>query len=146
MAGTPPGFNANTVRAGLRTAMQFGEPGDTALQPIFYTIQSTSSASPTDSEGTPFDSAAVVTAPAPKAVQVDCAVEYRDADGRLDAYGYIAASRIALTFMDVDYAKVRGFDYCVINGNKFNYRHTEPPIGMGPITIYTVVVIAEDES
>lgn len=144
MAGTPSGFSADAVRAGLRTAMEFGAPEDTTQQATFYTETAASTTDPADEEGVPFNPTAAITKTSPTSVQVDCAITYLDSSGKLDAFGYVTPDSVHVTLLDQDYAKVAGFNYVVINGNRFDYRKTLNPEGLGPITIYTVVCEAVD--
>jgi hypothetical protein len=146
MAGTPPGFNANAVRAGLHTAMQFGTPSDPGMRATFITLVSDTTAAPADDEGTPFDPAASITPGTPKSVQLLCAVEYIDVMDKLTAFGYTTPSRVRITLLDTEYAQIEGFTFVVIGGDRYDFRKLQPPLGMGPITVYVVECEAVDVS
>lgn len=144
-SGTPPGFNASTVRAGLRTAMRFGLPTVTSEQPTFFQPQTSTSTEPVDDDGVPFDPAVVPTLSTLVKKQVPCAVEYVDSDGKIETFGIIAPSKVKLTLLDQDWVQIEGFHFCVIKGQKYFYQRTEPPVALGTVDVYTVHCRAEDE-
>jgi hypothetical protein len=144
-SGTPSSFNAATVRAGLRTAMNFGLPTVTNDQPTFFMPQTATSTSHLDGEGVPFDPNASFTLSALVKRQAPCAVEYVDGDGKVETFAVIAPSKVKLTFLDQDYATIKGFHFCVIEGQKYYYQRTEPPVALGTIDVYTVHCKSEDE-
>lgn len=149
MASIPsiPNFGADAVRAGLRTAMYVGLPPLKEAQPTFF-FPSTpvTTGALTDQEGVPFTSGGTVTrTPLKPSVQVPCAVEYVDGDGKLENFGVVAPSKVKLTLLDEDYAQVQGFLFCVIGPNRYYYRRTEAPTGLITIGLYTVHCYSEDE-
>jgi hypothetical protein len=146
VAGTPAGFNADAVRAGLHTAMQFGTPADVGMRATFVTLVADTTAAPADDDGTPFDPAASITVGTPKSVQLLCAVEYVDALDKLTAFGYTTPARVHITLLDTEYSQIVGFDYVVVGGVRYDYRKLQPPLGMGPITVYVVECEAVDVS
>jgi hypothetical protein len=145
VAGTPAGFSASNVRAGLRTAMQFGLPSATADQPTFYMPRTSTTSAPTDDEGVPFDPSVAPVMSTQVKKRVDCAVEYVDSDGKIETFGVIAPAKVKLTLLDEDFAKISGFLFCVIKGQKYFYQRTEPPVALGTVDVYTVHCRAEDE-
>lgn len=144
-SGTPPGFSAATVRAGLRTAMNFGLPTVTNDQPTFFMPQTVTSGDPLDDEGVPFAPASVLTTSTLVKKRATCAVEYVDGDGKIETFAVVNPSKVKLTFIDEDYKKIKGFEFCVIEGQKYYYARTEPPVALGTIDVYTIHCKSEDE-
>lgn len=146
MAGSVPGFNAADVRAGLRLAMTIGLPPVEADQPTFYFPREVTNTERADDEDVPFDPDARPTLAPARSVKVPCAVEYFDAAGKIENFGVITPSKIAVTLLDEDHDKVRGFEYVVIGGDRYWYRRTEPPLGLVSVGVWIVHCTAEDES
>jgi len=144
-SGTPPGFNKAAVRAGLLTAMNFGLPTTTNDQPTFFMPQTTTSTDPLDGEGVPFDPDSTLTTTALVKRRAACAVEYVDGDGKIETFAVVNPSKVKLTFLDADYDTIKGFAFCVIEGQKYYYARTEPPVALGTIDVYTVHCKSEDE-
>lgn len=144
----PPGFDAAAVKAGIHKAMGFGEPTRTEDKAWFYfpTSRSTTSGSPSDQDGVPFDPTAVTTPTQAKTrLQVPCAIEFVDAQPSPETFGEFTATRIVITLMDEDYQRIKGFAYVVAGGDKYLYARTEPPVALGTIDFWTVHATAEDE-
>lgn len=141
------GFDADAVRAGLRTAMRVGMPPLSDDQPVFYIPQAQpDQTEPVDEDGVPFDPSFVPTrVPPTKVTGITCSVEYADGEGKLEGFGVIVPSKVKLTFLDEDYAAVQGFEYCVISGRKFLYRRTETTKGLVSVGLFVVHCTAEDE-
>jgi hypothetical protein len=144
MAGTPEGFNAAEVREGLRLAMTVGLPPTVDDQPTFYMPRTSTSAGPVDDHGVPYSPDVVPIQSTLVRRTVTCAVEYLDAPGKLEAFGILVPAKIKITVLDEEYALIAGFEYVVIKGQRFFYRYTEPPVGLGTVTVYTIHCVAED--
>ena len=145
-SGTPASFNKDAVRAGLLTAMNFGLPTESADQPTFFMPTETVTASgPYDDEGVAYDPAATYTTSTLVKKAVACAVEYMDGEGKIETFGVIAPSRVKLTLLDTEYDLIKGFAFCVIEGQKYWYQRTEPPVALGTIDVYTIHCKSEDE-
>lgn len=140
----PSDFDREAILSGLYTAMSFGEPTRSSDRATFFTLTG-DTAGPRDQDGVPFD-AGVRRVRTPKSVQVPCAVEFLDRGDQSETFGFIQSTRVKLTLLDPDYQKVKGFDYMVMGGDKYNYRLTEPPVALGSIDVWTVHCVAEDES
>lgn len=146
MAGQVPGFVPAEVRAGLRLAMNVGLPTVTEDQPTFFFPATASTVGPADEDAVPFDvSQRRVVAPR-RSVRVPCAIEYFDNQGKIENFGLIVPSKLELTLLDEDYAKVRGFEYVVIGGNRYWYSRTAPPLGLVSVGVFTIYCTAEDQS
>ena len=145
MAGTPAGFNAQTIREGLLVAMNFGLPPLAADQPTFYFPKAaTGVTAPVDDSGVPFDPSVRPTYTRAK-VSVPCAIEYHDAAGKIENFGVIVPTKIRVILMGDEYEQVKGFDYVVIAGQRYFYRTTEPPVGLGSIPMWFIHCEAEDQ-
>lgn len=147
MAGTSriSGFDATSVRNGLRLAMQVGLPVNTADQPTFFMPQVTvAPTEPLDQEGVPFDPSYRPTRTR-TSVTAPCAIEYQDGSGKLENFGVIAPTKVVLTLLDQDYLKVKGFEYVVISGTRFFYQRTETAKGLVTVGLYKIHCLSEDE-
>lgn len=143
MAGNPPGFNPTEVRNGLRFAMTFGIPEGsppTFVMPTTYTA-----GGDFDSHGVPWhpDDVPVPGTPG-QSIAVPCAVEYTQGPGKADTFSHLMPSKILLTLLDEEYQQIKGFEYVVINGNKYLYRNTQAPVGLGSIEVWQIVCESED--
>ncbi len=146
MAGpVPAGFDVSAVIAGLHKAMAFGAPSNVGDRATFYMPRATVSGAPADELDVPFSPSVIPTyAPVVRAT-VPCAYEYLDAQGKIENLGLIVHSRVKVTLLDVDYQQVKGFDYVVIEAQKFRYQKTAPPVALGSIDVWTVYCQADDE-
>jgi hypothetical protein len=146
MAGpNPPGFDPGTVLAELRTAMQFGAPSNAADRATFFMPRVYSTTEPVDDLGVPFNPEVRPNAGTPVKHTVPCAIDYDDAQGKVENFGIIVASKVIITLLGPDYETVKGFEYVVIAGQKYLYRKTEPPVALGTLDVWTVHCQAEDE-
>lgn len=145
-------FDGDAFRNGIHIAMEIGLNPEEDRQPTFYFREHTDAGgAPVDDEGLPFDPAVVVTTTLKPAVKVPCAVEYLDAAGKILDFGVLQATRVLLTFLDVDYAQVLDTDggsflFAVIDGDRYYYDKTAPSLGMGSVGVYQVYCRAEDDT
>lgn len=146
MAGQIPGFNADQVRAGLRLAMRVGLPPVEADQPTFFFPRAASTTGPADEDAIPFDLTRQRTLAPAVSVKVPCAVEYFDNQGKIENFGIMVPSKVEITLLDEDYAKVKGFEFVVIGGSKFWYSRTATPAGLVSVGVFTVYCTAEDSA
>lgn len=146
MAGpTPAGFDAVAVTAGLHKAMAFGAPSIETDRATFYMPRTVLNAAPADEQDVPFAPNVMPTlGPVVKAT-VPCAYEYLDAQGKMENFGLIIHSRLKITLLDVDYQQIKGFEYVVVESQKYRYQKTEPPVALGSIDVWTVYCQADDE-
>lgn len=142
----PSGFNADEVRQGLLTAMEFGTPTRIEDQATFYF---TRRAAPTtgayDEDNVPFDPMSQPTPTSVPKLTVPCAVEFHDRAGVIETFGEIKPTRIQITLMDPEWQKVKDFNYVVAGGGKYLRDKVEPPVALGSIDIWLVWCVAEDE-
>lgn len=146
MVGTPPGFHEDEFNAGILSAMEVGLPPRPADRPTFYFPAQVANIVPADEGQVPFDPAARPVRTSRAGMQVACAVEYLDAAGVVVDMGVVTPSKVVLTFLDDAYQKVKGFSHVTCGGDRYLYRRTPPPLGMGTATVWTVICVAEDES
>lgn len=125
--------------------MNFGLPTVTNDQPTFFMPQTTTSTDPLDGEGVPYNPGSVLAVSALVKKRAACAVEYVDGDGKIETFAVVAPSKVKLTFIDSDYVTIKGFHFCVIEGQKYFYQRTEPPVALGTIDVYTVHCRSEDD-
>lgn len=145
MAGKNSGFDAKAFRTAIRSVYQMAAPPVSDEQATFYFPAQLVYNVGTDAEDTPFDPTATVTRTQPSPVKVPCALEFKGANQDTD-FGLIAPARIAITLLDEDYAKVAGFSYVVIRGEKYNFDRVDPPNGLFDVGLYTVHVSAESQT
>jgi hypothetical protein len=94
----------------------------------------------------PFDPHATVTNVTPAPVKVDCAIEYFDAENQPTDFGLLAPTRISITMLDDAYEKVKGCAYVVIAGDRYDYRRTEPPVGLFDVGVWTMHFTSPSDS
>lgn len=148
MAGSDAGFDGAAFRDAIHFAMQMGAAPDPAEQITFYfdpTVTNPTSAV-LDGAGIPFDPDASTTSVALSSKQVDCAVEYFDAEGQPTSFGLLTPARLSATLLDVDYEEVRHAAYVVVHGDRYNYRRTQPPQGLFDVGLYVMHFTAENET
>jgi hypothetical protein len=144
MAGTPKGFNAARVREGLLIAMNFGLPPEDADQPTFWFPATATITASVDDENVPFDPTVRPTYRR-ASVTVPCAVEYVDAEGKIENFGVLVRAKVKITLLGDEYEEVRGFEFVTIGGQRYMYKRTEAPLGLGSIPVWTVHCESEDE-
>lgn len=140
----PAGFDRARALAGLRRAMEFGEPTRAEDKATFYRVVVDTDAVPRDDDAVPFDPAARRDVK-PTPIQVPCAAEVFDVAGKRQTFGDVQPTRAEITLLDDDYQKVVGFSYVVLGGDKYIYSWTEPPAALGSLDVWTIHVDAEDE-
>lgn len=148
MAGVDAGFDGAAFRDAIHFAMHMGLPPDAGDQITFYfaaTVTNPGSVT-IDGAGVPFDPASSLTSVPATPVQVDCAVEYFDAEGQPTNFGLLTPSRIAVTLLDVDYEQVKDATYVRIAGDRYNFRRTVPPQGLFDVGLFVMHFTAENET
>lgn len=138
-------FDADAFIAGIHLAMSIGAPADEEDRATFHFAPVVTNTDPADDENVPFniDATPVVNTPATKTVP--CAIQYVDAEGKVENFGIIVPAKVVLTFLEEDYLQIVGFDWVAIAGNRYYYRKTAPPVGMFTVGVWEVHCVAEDE-
>ncbi len=146
MAATDPNFDSDAFIEGIHFAMGLGLPANEDDQPTFHFKPTvTYGAAAVDDAGVPFDPTAVPETTTVPNVKVPCAVEYIDAEGKVENWGIIVPAKVLLTFLDADYQQVVGFDWVVIGPNRYFYRKTFPPLAMDSVGVWQIECAAEDQ-
>lgn len=140
------GFDAQGFRDGIRLAMEIGAAPNPADRITFHFPSQLVYNSPADGDHVPFDPTATVTRQEPPTVQVDCAVEYFDAENQPTSFGLLAPTRLVLTLLDEDYQRVKDCSYVVAHGDRYDYRRTEPPSGLFDVGIFVMHFTAQSET
>lgn len=152
MAGTSLEFDPVEFRAAIHEAMAMGMPPEVARRPtFFFPYRETHAVA--DSGGDPFDWTAqpvVEGEPAPEGprppVQVLCAWETAEGGESFTDMGTLNTDEALITFLDVDYELVRGFDRVLLDDNTYEYVKELPARGLWEVGIHQVLVRARDES
>ena len=146
MAGVNSEFNAAEFREAIQFAMTMGAAVDAGERASFHFPSQLVYTAPADGEDVPFDPAATVTSNTPDPVQVNCAIDYFDAENQPTSFGLLSPTRLTITLLDEDYELVKDASYVVVHGDRYNYRRTEPPAGLFDVGIYTMHFTAQNET
>lgn len=138
MAGSNAGFDADGFRDNIRLAMAMGAAPDVENQVAFHFPSQLVYNASADGAHVPFDPAATITRTEPPPVRVDCAVQYVDEENQPSSFGLLAPSRLIITLLDEEYAKVKHCSYVVAQGDRYDYRRTEPPSGLFDVGVFTM--------
>lgn len=156
MAGVSTDFDTEEVRGNLRAVMLMGLPQDAGQRPVFHFPDRPIYAKH-DMAGAPWDFNETKIPPAdPPKPDVTCG----DADGQIVCtwtilgrqtqpgqqapMGTMNRERLEFTFLDVDYAIVRGFTTVTVGFSVYKYDKTLPHDGLHDLEVITVIVQAED--
>lgn len=145
MAKTDPNFDPQDFIDGIHFAMSLGLPPASEDQPTFYFPATVDNTAPADASGIPFAPEAEPTYTRPPSVKVPCAVEYVDAEGKIESFGVAVPAYVVLTLLQQDYDVVRGFEFVIIGGNRYWYRSTFPPLGMDSVGVWQIKCRTDDE-
>lgn len=140
------GFDAAAFRQAITSTMEMGLPQneDERITFLWKTERSYSKA---DEKGNPYDFTATplsVTVKDP--VQIPAAIEFasRRPDG--SPIGQFENPRVVATVLDTHFPSVDGANQALLGGNTYTIDFVEPPVGLGPVTIYRIWLTAVDES
>jgi len=149
MAGRMTGFDADAFRDGIRLAFDMGAAPELdqpdQSQVAFHFASQLVYTGPTDGDGVPFDPNSSVTRVVPNAVQVPCGLEYSNVADERTAFGTVLPSRVKVTLLDEDYAKVKDATYIVVGGEKYVYHHSEMPRGLFDVGLYSITFVSESD-
>jgi hypothetical protein len=147
MAGTNRGFNPNTFRDAIRFVYTMAAPPDPDRQVVFHFEGTTSWSHPEiDSDNVPFDPTARKTTTVTKPpIKVPCQVESAEDNGDDTPFGTVIATRIIITLLDEDYAKVEDCTFVVFDGDKYIRELIAAPIGLFNVGLHSIVFIAEND-
>lgn len=150
MADSPilTGFDPDAFRTNITNTMIMGLPEDPTLQPTFYfrAVKTYPAGTLLDTEGSPLDPRIEATVTAPDPVQVPCAVEYTaNSTDQETLIGTFKTGRAKLTLLDVAYELVKDAIEVSLGEVRYNITFQEPPIGLGPVTVYQLHVFPKNE-
>lgn len=147
MAGSDPGFDPNAFREAIEFAQLMGMPPEAERQATFYFPDTVTWDARTDDSGLPFDPGASQTVVAGDAVRVPCAIEFRSDLGDVEwtELGILQPTRVIVELLDVHHAMVEGCSHVMIDGDRYNYRFTEPPAGLFEVGIFRLHFASESE-
>lgn len=156
------GFDADEFRTSIRAVMLLGLAEDQAQRPIFLFPRTRTYAND-DKAGQPFDWGEAPTTDTntlpgePKTVkcgegngEVLCAFEAAGGRGGTQSietpFGDFDTERLVITMLDVDFAKVDGFDRVQVGDALYRYQFEEPRGGLYDVTVHQLIVAAVDEN
>ncbi len=140
------GFDADAFRAAITSTMEMALPLPTSER-ITFLWATKRTFDKADDKGNPYDFTAVPTAvDAHDNVQVPCAVEFSETRPDGTAIGQFENARVVVTILDVHYTEIQGANQALLGGNTYTIDFVEPPLGLGPVTIYRLWMTAIDES
>lgn len=146
MASTNPDFDGDAFRQAIQFVYTMAEAPLASDQIAFYQAATLVYTGPVDDENVPFDPQRTVQRVPATPVHVPCGIEYFDAQGQEVVFGTITPTRIVVTLLDEDYLKVKDSTYCVVGGDKYVYRTTEPPSGLFDVGLFSMHFRAESET
>jgi hypothetical protein len=140
------GFDADAFRSAITSTMELAMPVDDAERVTFrWKVKRTYEKA--DSAGNPYDFTATPTEVEEHSdVQIPTAVEFisRRSDG--SPIGQFENPTVVLTVLDIHYPQIEGATEALLGGNTYNIDFVEPPVGLGPVTVYRLWLTAVDES
>jgi hypothetical protein len=140
------GFDADAFRQAITSTMEMALPlnEDERITFLWKTKRTYTKA---DEKGNPYNLDATPTSVnVTDPVQIPAAVEFtsRRPDG--SAIGQFENPRVVATILDTYFPRIDGANQALLGGNTYTIDFVEPPIGLGPVTIYRVWLTAVDES
>lgn len=156
MAGKNPDFDATRVREALRFAMRMGSPNRRADKATFHfrgvTVWVKNGVvveNPRlDQDGNPFDPEIHAEVAYPDPVVLDeVAVEFSIAAPEELPVGNFRQTRVELTLLDEEWARVReAIEVSLQGGDRYYISYEKPVIGLFDMDVHQVVCYARDES
>lgn len=137
MAGTNSGFDAAAFNDAIHTVMEMAAPPITADRAKFY-FPKTTTAPAHSGDGVPWDPADSPTVTQQAAIVVPCAVETVEAADQATRLGIERPNRLKVTLLDAEYQQVKGCEYLVMAGDRYDYRFTDPPTGLFDASVWTM--------
>lgn len=152
-------FPSDDFRNAIRFAMQMGKNPDATRQVIFIKkgtaltywlsgVQQDEEDVPRDRDQNPLNPLIEVRRAADVEVDADCAVEVEPQQAADTGVGIFRPTRITLTLLDVDYAKVKAADCreCLYNGDRFVYSYEPESDGLFDVGVYQMVFTAKEDT
>ena len=140
------GFPEQAFRDAIRSTMQMGMPNSEQERATFRWAALSTFQNP-NVAGRPINfNDQALTIDRHEDVQVDCAVEFVDRAGNGTAIGEFNNPRAKVYVMDDDYELIKTATSVLLGGNEYTINFTEPPVSLFKFTLYTLHVMAVDES
>lgn len=140
------GAAAARAREGLLAAMNFGLPERVEDRPVFVIPAAVTTDEEVDQGGVPFDPDVRPSTAAPTRLNdVPCAIDYVDAAPSAENPGVMVAAKLEITMLDEEYQRITGFSHVEAGNDVYYYSRTEPPMGMGTLTVWQILCTTEDE-
>lgn len=140
------GFDADAFRQAITSTMEMGLP-EAESERVTFIWKTERSYTKADDKGNPYDFTATPTSvSATDPVQIPAAVEFssRRPDG--SPIGQFENPRVVVTILDTHFPSIDGANQAKLGGNTYTIDFVEPPVGLGPVTVYRVWMTAVDES
>jgi hypothetical protein len=140
------GFDADAFRSAITSTMEMALPLAESERITFqWPVERTFTKA--DEKGNPYDFTAVPTSVEEHDdVQIPAAVEFSNRRPDGTAIGQFENPRVVVTILDTHFPEIDGATQAKIGGNTYVIDFVEPPLGLGPVTIYRVWLTAIDES
>lgn len=140
------GFDADAFRSAITSTMEMGLP-ELESDRITFRWKVEKSFATSDRIGNPYDlSAAPTSVVTHDDVQVPAAIEFVAVAIDGSSIGQFENSKVVATVMDIHFSEIDGADQALIGQSTYNVDFVEPPVGLGPVTIYRIWMTAIDES
>lgn len=140
------GFDPDAFRQAITSTMEMGLPEDESER-ITFVWETERTYANADDDGVPYDlDAEPIEEDAHDNVQIPAAIEFssRRPDGT--AIGQFENPRVVVTVLDTHFTEITGANQALLGGNTYTIDFVEPPVGLGPVTVYRLWMTAIDES
>lgn len=140
-------FNEAAFRDGIAFAMNMGTPV-AVNERVTFVWEEKRSYPAKDEDGVPFNlqDKGTVTSPY-REVQIPLAMEFinRSTLSGGTAITDFDTPRVVLTIMDSEIGQIDGADYMMIDGDRYDIKFEQPPVGLFNVTVHTVHGHARNE-
>ena len=138
MAGSNAGFDASAFNDAIHFVMEMAAPPVAGDQAVFHFAPVVTSAAPVAADGVPFDPDAAKTSVTPAPVKVPCVVEYVNYGDDQSRLGTTSPGRVRVTLLEDDYRQVADAAFIVVGGDRYDFGHTEAPVGLFSAGVWTM--------
>lgn len=149
-------FDGAGFRNAIKFSMQMGTNPDPDRRPKFVLKSTERSYWKNGTElvdlprmgrtGEPLDPDVEVRVPADELLEVDCAVDTEEGQAGETGVGSFKPTKLTITLLDVDYAKIEGCKELIYNGDRYIYDQEPESMGLFDVGVYVVQYKAWDES
>lgn len=148
-------IDSAAFRTAIRGVMQLAEPENDSERVIFHWESVKTYTSPTAQSGTPYDLTETPATETPGSADagvdgehaVTCVLDWNpDRIPGQTSMGDFNNPFGIVYLLETEYGEVDDADYCTVDGDRYRIAYSIPPIGLGDVTLYGLVITAEDES